>query len=306
MREALLSWLPWNIRILVAIQQASPAWLDLLMKGITYLGSTYFFLVLLPVVYWTKPVPGMQLAVLVLMSTYINTVVKTAFAIDRPFLLSSDVIAKVNVGYYAFPSGHAQLAATTWPMMASIVRRRWFTVLAALLVLLIGISRLFMGVHYPQDVLVGWILGLVIYLAHVALVEPVDGWVARQRLGTHLAIAVALPIALTLLMPVDETTTSTGAMLGMGLGFALNAHAGRFVPRQGLRGGLGRISLGLALVAAAYLLPKLLLGEPSQLWAALTLHMARYALVSLTGTLVAAWVFMRTGLATRAEPSAAT
>ncbi len=305
MREALLSWLPWNIRILVAIQQASPAWLDLLMKGITYLGSTYFFLVLLPVVYWTKPVPGMQLAVLVLMSTYINTLVKTTFAIDRPFVLSSDVIAKVNAGYYAFPSGHAQLAATTWPMLASIVRRRWFTVLAVLLVLLIGISRLFMGVHYPQDVLVGWILGLAVYLAHVALVKPVDGWVATQRLPTHIAIAVILPIVLTLLLPVDETTTSTGAMLGMGLGFALNAHLGRFVPRQGLRGALGRIALGLALLAVAYLVPKLLLPEPTQPGAALALHMARYALVSLTGTLVAAWCFMQTGLATRTDTATA-
>ncbi|MGI6381545.1 MAG: phosphatase PAP2 family protein [Anaerolineae bacterium] len=305
MREALLSWLPWNIRILVAIQQVSPAWLDLLMKGITYLGSTYFFLVLLPVVYWTKPVPGMQLAVLVLMSTYINTLVKTSFAIDRPFMLSSDVIAKVNAGYYAFPSGHAQLAATTWPMMASIVRRRWFTVLAVVLVLLIGISRLFMGVHYPQDVLVGWVLGLAVYLAHVALVKPVDGWVANQRLPAHIVIAVGLPIALTLLLPVDETTTSTGAMLGMGVGFALNAHLGRFEPRQGLHGTLGRIALGLALVAVAYLVPKLLLPEPALPGAALALHMGRYALVSLTGTLVAAWCFMQTGLAARTNKGTA-
>jgi len=83
MREALLSWLPWNIRIIVAIQQASPAWLDLLMRGITYLGSTYFFLVLLPVVYWMRPVPGMQLAVLVLASAYVNTAAKTLLAISR-------------------------------------------------------------------------------------------------------------------------------------------------------------------------------------------------------------------------------
>lgn len=305
MREALLSWLPWNIRILVAIQQASPAWLDLLMKGITYLGSTYFFLVLLPLVYWSKPLPGMQLAMLVLASTYVNTVLKTAFAIERPFVISSDIVAKVNASYYAFPSGHAQLAATTWPMLASIVRRRWFTALAVLLIVLIGLSRLFMGVHYPQDVLAGWAIGLIIYLLHVVLVKPVDGWVARQSLAVHLALAVVIPIVLTVLMPVEETTTSTGAMLGMGIGFALNVHARRFVPSEGRRTVLGRSALGLALIAAVYLLPKLLLGEPSQPWAALALHMGRYALVSLAGTLVAAWCFVQTGLATRTGTSAA-
>jgi len=224
MREALLSWLPWNIRMIVAIQQASPAWLDLLMRGITYLGSTYFFLVLLPVVYWMRPVPGMQLAVLVLASAYVNTAAKTLLAIERPFVVSSDVIAKVTVGYYAFPSGHAQLAASTWPMLAAFVRKRWFTALAAVMIVMIGISRIVLGVHYPQDVLAGWVLGLTIYLLHEALVEPIDGWVARRGLGTHLALAVGIPLALTLLLPLEEATTVTGAMLGMGVGFALNAH----------------------------------------------------------------------------------
>ncbi|MGC9361249.1 MAG: phosphatase PAP2 family protein, partial [Anaerolineae bacterium] len=155
MREALLSWLPWNIRIIVAIQQASPAWLDLVMRLITYLGSTYFFLVLLPIVYWMRPVPGMQLAVLVLASAYVNTAAKTLVAIERPFMVSDEVIGKVATSYYAFPSGHAQLAASTWPMLASIVRKHWFTALSVLLVLLIGLSRVVLGVHYPQDVLGG-------------------------------------------------------------------------------------------------------------------------------------------------------
>ncbi|MCD6302336.1 MAG: phosphatase PAP2 family protein [Anaerolineae bacterium] len=299
MREALLSWLPWNIRMIVAIQQASPAWLDLLMRGITYLGSTYFFLVLLPVVYWLRPVPGMQLAVLVLASAYVNTAAKTLLAIERPFVVSSDVIAKVTVGYYAFPSGHAQLAASTWPMLAAFVRKRWFTALAAVMIVMIGISRIVLGVHYPQDVLAGWVLGLTIYLLHEALVEPIDGWVARRGLGTHLALAVGIPLVLTLLLLLEEATTVTGAMLGMGVGFALNAHAGRFAPRGELVGAIGRIALGLLLVGTVYLLPKLLLGEPAQPWAALLLHLARYTLVSLTGTLVAAWCFMRTGLAAR-------
>jgi len=297
MREALLSWLPWNIRVIVAIQQASPAWLDLIMRLITYLGSTYFFLVLLPVVYWMRPVPGMQLAVLVLASAYVNTAAKALLAIERPFVVSGEVIGKVSASYYAFPSGHAQLAASTWPMLASIVRRRWFTALSVVLVVLIGISRVVLGVHYPQDVLVGWFLGLSIYLLHEALVEPVDGWVASRGLGTHLALAIVIPIALTLLLPLEETTTTTGALLGMGIGFALNARAGRFAPRGGPTQAIGRIAVGLVLVGVAYLVPKLLLGEPAQPWAALLLHLARYALVSLTGTLVAAWCFVRAGLA---------
>jgi membrane-associated phospholipid phosphatase len=297
MREALLSWLPWNIRLIVAIQQASPAWLDLLMRLITYLGSTYFFLVLLPVVYWMRPLPGMQLAVLVLASAYVNTLVKTLMAIERPFVISSEVVGKVAASHYAFPSGHAQLAASTWPMLASVIRKRWFTALSIVLILLIGISRVLLGVHYPQDVLAGWALGLTIYLLHEALVEPVDGWVARRGLGTHLALAIGIPLALTLLLPMEDTTTATGALLGMGIGFALNAHAGRFAPRGGLTGAIGRTALGLLLVGVAYLVPELLLGEPAQPWAALLLRMTRYALVSLTGTLVAGWCFVRLELA---------
>jgi undecaprenyl-diphosphatase len=66
---------------------------------------------------------------------------------------------------FSFPSGHALAAASFYPVLAweagcvRPLRRRWFAVLAALGVLWLGLGRLYLGVHWPSDVLAGWALG---------------------------------------------------------------------------------------------------------------------------------------------------
>ena len=62
---------------------------------------------------------------------------------------------------YSFPSGHSSTAAAAYPSVALGRPRRWLTTVAVLLPLLVGLSRVCLGVHYPTDVLAGWALGLL-------------------------------------------------------------------------------------------------------------------------------------------------
>ena len=65
-------------------------------------------------------------------------------------------------GGYAFPSGHSQTPLVFWGAIADHVRRRGSPGSAGILVFLIGFSRLYIGVHWPLDVIGGWAIGLVV------------------------------------------------------------------------------------------------------------------------------------------------
>lgn len=88
---------------------------------------------------------------------------KLLFARPRPQLWDT----LIQLESYAMPSGHALVATTLYPLLAHSASKRWpqhkvtFYCVATLLALYIGLGRLYLGVHWPSDVLVGWILGFV-------------------------------------------------------------------------------------------------------------------------------------------------
>ena len=95
----------------------------------------------------------------------LSTVLKALFNRDRPSLVPH--LSEVYTS--SFPSGHSMLSAVVYltlgSLLARLVQHRYlkiyFLVLALLLTFLIGVSRVYMGVHYPTDVLAGWTAGLV-------------------------------------------------------------------------------------------------------------------------------------------------
>lgn len=82
----------------------------------------------------------------------------------------------IQVGGYSFPSGHALAAATLYPLLAYEMGRggRLAFLIAALGSLWLGLGRLYLGVHWPSDVLFGWGLGALQSLAGLQ-------WLRRQQ-----------------------------------------------------------------------------------------------------------------------------
>lgn len=88
--------------------------------------------------------------------TLLNLGLKQIFAAPRPDLLQHlDVVTS-----YSFPSGHAAGNMILFGAVAILIGRRSARVAAALIIAAIGISRVWLGVHWPTDVLAGWIMGL--------------------------------------------------------------------------------------------------------------------------------------------------
>jgi|SRR5215211_451139 len=136
---------------LLWIHVHSPQWLDGPMRIVTALGYYRVVLPLLAAVVYVFFLKGWRLsATLLLVSTLggflLTTFLKGVFERARPELFDSGYSAS----FYSFPSGHAT-AAVGW-------FARWTVVgVGVSLVLLIGFSRLYLGVHYPTDVLAGFL-----------------------------------------------------------------------------------------------------------------------------------------------------
>jgi undecaprenyl-diphosphatase len=139
-----------------------------MMLDITALGSTTVLtLICVGVIVYLLMDGKRGAALLVLVSvaggSLVTTLAKLAFARPRP-----DLVAHlVEVSSYSFPSGHAMSSAVTYLTLAALLarfqkRRRMKAYLLAVgltLTLTIGVSRVYLGVHWPSDVLAGWALG---------------------------------------------------------------------------------------------------------------------------------------------------
>lgn len=145
-----------------------PAWLEHVMRDITSLGSfTVVTLVTLVAVAYLLIDGKRAAAVFVLIAiaggVVLSEGLKHLFARPRPELVAH----LVEVQTASFPSGHAMLSAVTFLTLGALLariqsRRRlkaYVVSVAILLTLLIGASRVYLGVHWPTDVLAGWCAG---------------------------------------------------------------------------------------------------------------------------------------------------
>ena len=175
--RAVLLWIDSNV----------PAWMDGPMRAVTALG---YYKVVLPflaaaagILYFVR---WRLSAVLLLVSTaggiLLTTVLKAVFRRARPEIIDSGYTA----GFYSFPSGHATVAVGFYGALTLILAyrlrgpARWAVVaVGTLVVLAIGFSRLYLGVHYPTDVLAGF-LAAPLWLVSVGTVYVL--WLSARRL----------------------------------------------------------------------------------------------------------------------------
>lgn len=151
-----------------------PDWFDGVMRDLTALGSNVIIILITiaaaSILAMTRRTgPAVLLVSAIISSFVINAVMKAI--IDRP---RPDFIApSVDVASASFPSSHAMLAAVLYLLLAGIASReiadrRPAIVLmtsAAILVFVIGVTRVYLGAHWPSDVLAGWLLGTAAALA---------------------------------------------------------------------------------------------------------------------------------------------
>lgn len=172
---------------------ASPFW-----TAVTFTGSAAFFLLLLPLVYWcVNPRLGLRLGLLLAVSVGVNTSAKLLFATPRPYWVSNAVHPLATHTSFSMPSGHAQNAVPFWGLLAAWTGwKRWAVIGATVLILLTGISRVVLGVHFLGDVLAGWAIGVLLLAGFLWLERPISAWAASASWPAKIAALLLGAIAL--------------------------------------------------------------------------------------------------------------
>lgn len=247
---------------------ASPA-LDRLFQLITDLGSQRAYIVLLLSVYLAVDARlGQRLGIFVLLSFFLNFHLKGIVDAPRPFQLDlalgrtpEAVATGVGPG---FPSAHAQSSLTFWGYAALWLRRPWFWVLALALVSLISLSRLYLGVHLPVDVLGGLAIG-ALFLILVSAAEPLWERLRRLSKAVRVALGLLVPLALMLLLPPpgEEPDLILGALAAFLTAPLLVPYAPpKALWRRLLAALVGIVSVFAALTLSSLLLPEAFKRDP--------------------------------------------
>ena len=183
-------------------------------EGITLFGEETL-IILLVVALWfaVDKKLAQQVFFVTATSLSVNGIIKNFAKVPRPFTKGVSCVRLDTATGYAFPSGHTQGFATWSSFFAVKFKKTWLTILVAVLVGLVAFSRLYLGAHYPSDVIVGIALGVGIAILGNYLFEKVKD-LKKLYLGTLLVLTPFIVYFLFVAEPLFADLFKTFGMVG--------------------------------------------------------------------------------------------
>jgi len=312
----------FGINLIQSLQVLSPA-LDGFMEGITFLGRIEFYLIFIPFIYWSIDRRiGVRALLILIYTDFIAYSFKQLLHQPRPYWIG-DVKALSAEPSYGIPSSHASNTLSVGGYLAIQVKKKWFWIFVAVIVLLIGISRLYLGVHFPQDVLFGWLIGLTVLWAIAKWESKVRNWLDEKPLSTQIGIGFLDSLFIVLIgfivrfilngMPdpasyssysADARTithffTLAGAAFGTYIGYALMRLHASFDAKGTWSKRIIRYVIGIIGLLVIYFGLDIAFAfiAPDESTLGYILRYLRYGLATFWATFLAPWVFLKTNLA---------
>jgi membrane-associated phospholipid phosphatase len=229
---------------------------------ITHFGEEFVLIPIMGYVYWCRNKEmGKLLGANMAVGLVLNPMTKNIFMRRRPYMDDAAIacLEPVNPGDiydatlqgFSFPSGHCTNSATLYGSIAFYAKKRPVTVLALLLILLVGLSRVFLGVHYPTDVIFGWALGAGIIFGMNFLQKRI-----QKKWKLYLGLILA---GLTGCFYCDSTDyfSTMGIMIGMFAGILFEERYVGFEDAKTTRSRILRLAGGIALFCLLHVALKL-------------------------------------------------
>ena len=228
--------------------------LEPVLKAFSAAGKFEFYLVVITLIYWSlEKKLGRPLIYVLVFSYAINTMLKHFFADVRPYWKNPG-IGLDDEKSYGIPSGHTQGSTVFYGMIAIWAGRAWVWLVAIFLLLIMSLTRLYLGVHDLEDIVSGILIGVIILTAYYFWQKYLATKFANRILGQRLLIAILIPLILAAVYAIvlfllgqpdsqvpwadrldiaenksfRDFATAFGLMAGLGIGFILEVSRVRF------------------------------------------------------------------------------
>jgi len=184
----------WGIQLIQSFQLLSPT-LDSVMEFFTFLGRIEFYMLLITFLYWVVDARlGFRVLMVLLSTDILGMGFKHLFRQPRPYWIG-DVQHMGHVETsYGIPSTHASDSLSVWVYLAYQVKKRWLWIVAIATILLISFSRLYLGVHFPHDLLGGWIIGLAILFLFIKYEKGVSEWLDSRSNKVQIGLGFGISL----------------------------------------------------------------------------------------------------------------
>jgi hypothetical protein len=269
---------------------------------------------------------GIRLLLLLISTNYLTDASKIIFRQPRPYWIGNVKVLAEETSY-GLPSSHASVSLAVWGYLAYRLKKGWLWALAAVVVVMIGISRMYLAVHFPTDVLAGWLIGMLMIVVFVRGERWAVPILEKLSLGEQIAAGFAASILMILIgwiinllvapfpdppewaqysllaRGISRYFTFAGALFGAAAGYALMRSYACFQTRGSWWQLAVRYLLGIAGVLLLYVgldvFFGLLAADESAI--GLVLRYIRYGAVTFWTIFIAPWIFLKLKLAASAE-----
>ena len=225
----------------------SPFW-DAFFQIVTMTGEEYFYIIAAAIVFWCVSKDyGYKLGFAILTSTLINSALKDIINTTRPIGEAGVRSLRLHTANgQSFPSGHTQGATTFWFSAIIQIKKKWIYVVGITMIFLVGLSRLYLGLHYPIDVIGGIVVGIIWTLISNYIFDY-----ARSTNKNWILMIIIIPMFASMIFFRGKTYyTIAGTVLGFVIGYILETKYVQFEVRSPIKLQLIKLAFGLAILIA--------------------------------------------------------
>ncbi len=255
---------------------------------------------------------GYRLALVAATSSTINHLLKIIIRNPRPFVTDGSYVDKwgpipdpdITVTEFSTPSGHAMGAASFWGYLYSKFSNTKIRALFIFLILMIGLSRPYLGVHYVEDIILGWLIGFLLVYQIVKNENKIENSWNKFTLLNKVVLTITISVTIWVIAGIITNWTLDGQTFATNAGFVTGFIIGRelelikikFDPKSShiaikLLRFLITVILTLGMLQGLDIIVENITVDNSPLGFAL--RYVRYSLTGFTAIYLAPWVFVK-------------